>query len=64
VLYLLSILFPPAAVLIAGKPFQALINVLLTLLVWIPGVIHAFMVSANYYADKRTERLAEAMRRD
>lgn len=53
-LYLLAILFPPAAVLIAGKPFQALINLVLTLCLWIPGMIHAFMVVHNHYADKRT----------
>lgn len=61
-LYLLAILLPPLAVLIAGKPVQAMVNVLLTLLLWIPGVIHAFMVVGNYYADKRTGRLEKAIR--
>jgi uncharacterized membrane protein YqaE (UPF0057 family) len=40
VLYLLAVRLPPLAVLMAGMPFQALINIPLTLLVWIPGVIH------------------------
>lgn len=61
-LYLLAIVFPPAAVLIAGKPFQALINLLLTLCLWVPGVIHAMFVAHNYYSDKRTQRLIEATR--
>lgn len=61
-LYLLAIVFPPAAVLIAGKPFQAVINLLLTLCLWLPGVIHAMFVAHNYYADKRQERLIEATR--
>ena len=62
-LYLLAILFPPVAVLVAGKPFQAILNVLLTLMMWFPGAIHAIFVIHNYYADKRTERVVEAIRR-
>ena len=61
-LYLLAILLPPVAVLIAGKPFQALLNVGLTCLVIIPGIIHAWMVVSNHYADKRTGRIVDAMR--
>ena len=61
-LYLLAILLPPLAVLIAGKPVQAAVNVLLTLMLWIPGMIHAFMVVGNHYADKRTGRLEKAIR--
>ncbi|MSQ23482.1 MAG: YqaE/Pmp3 family membrane protein [Chloroflexi bacterium] len=62
-LYLLAILLPPLAVLMAGKPFQALLNVGLTFLFWIPGGIHAFMVVGNYYADKRTNRVIKAQER-
>lgn len=61
-LYLVAILLPPLAVLLAGKPFQAVINVALTLLLWIPGMVHALFVVNNYYADKRTDRLARSMR--
>ena len=60
-LYLLAIVLPPVAVLIAGKPFQALINIPLSLL-WIPGAIHAWMVVKNHYEDKRTGRIVDAMR--
>jgi uncharacterized membrane protein YqaE (UPF0057 family) len=61
-LYLVAILLPPLAVLLAGKPFQALINLPLTLLFWIPGMIHALFVVNNYYADQRTERVIRSMR--
>ncbi len=61
-LYLVAFLLPPVAVLIAGKPVQALLNVLLTLLFIIPGWVHAFMVVSNYYADKRTGRIERAIR--
>ena len=43
-MYLLAILLPPVAVLICGKPFQAIINFILTLIFWVPGVIHAILV--------------------
>lgn len=61
-LYLVAILLPPLAVLIAGKPIQAVLNIGLTLLFWIPGMIHAFMVVGNYYSDKRTRRIEKAIR--
>lgn len=62
-LYLLAILLPPLAVLMAGKPFQAILNILLTLAFWVPGVIHAMFVVHNHYADKRTDRLVKEMRK-
>ncbi|MGH2588163.1 MAG: YqaE/Pmp3 family membrane protein [Dehalococcoidia bacterium] len=61
-LYLVAILLPPLAVLLAGKPFQALINLPLTLLFWIPGMIHALFVVNNFYADQRTDRVIRSMR--
>lgn len=61
-LYLLAILLPPVAVLIAGKPFQALLNIGLCFLLIIPGIIHALLVVSNHYADKRTGRIVDAMR--
>ena len=55
-MYLLAILLPPVAVLICGKPFQAIINLILCLCLYIPGMIHAIMVVNEYKADKRAER--------
>ena len=56
-LYLLAILIPPLAVLLIGKPVQAVLNVGLTLMLWLPGMIHALLVVHEYKADKRFERL-------
>ncbi|WP_031429186.1 YqaE/Pmp3 family membrane protein [Flavimarina sp. Hel_I_48] len=43
---ILNILFPPIAVFMKhGLGSTFLINVLLTLVGWIPGVIHAFIVN-------------------
>lgn len=58
-LYLLAIICPPVAVLLAGKPIQALLNFGLTLLIWIPGVIHAILVVNEKKADKRMEKQAK-----
>lgn len=60
-LYLLAIIFPPAAVLLCGKPVQALLSVLLTVCLWLPGVIHAFAVVNSRNADKRTDRIVQAI---
>ncbi len=58
--YLLAIILPPVAVLIKGKPGQALLNLLLTLCLWIPGVIHAILVVNNANAEKRNKELMRA----
>ena len=60
--YLLAIILPPVAVLICGKPIQALLNLVLTVLFWIPGMIHALFVVNGYYADQRTDRVIEAIK--
>ena len=61
-LYLLAFLLPPLAVLLAGHPFQAILSIPLTLLGWVPGVIHALLVVHKSYADQRTHELIRAMR--
>ena len=45
--YVLAILLPPVAVLMYGRPGQALLNVVLTLIAWLPGVVHALIVISN-----------------
>jgi uncharacterized membrane protein YqaE (UPF0057 family) len=63
VLYLLAFVLPPLAVLLAGKPVQALLSLVLTVLGWIPGVVHVLFVVNNYYAGKRQERLIREIRK-
>lgn len=62
-LYLLAIVLPPVAVLLAGKPVQALLNCLLTLCLWIPGSIHAILVVNSRNADRRNKALIRTMER-
>ncbi|TPG84192.1 YqaE/Pmp3 family membrane protein [Brevibacillus laterosporus] len=61
-LYLLAIICPPLAVLFTGRIFQAALNLLLTFLGVIPGMIHAVLVVNDYKADKRMERQVRMMR--
>ena len=63
--YLVAIVLPPAAMLLAGKPIQALLCFVLqiTVLGWIPASIWAILVTLNYYADRRARRIVEAIER-
>lgn len=59
--YLLAILLPPVAVLLCGKPLQALLNLILTLFLWLPGAVHAILVVNSHLADERIKELAKAI---
>ena len=60
-LKILDIIAPPIAVLITGRPFTALLNFSLTLLLWIPGIIPALMVVSEHKANKRFHWLEKAI---
>jgi uncharacterized membrane protein YqaE (UPF0057 family) len=62
--YLLAIIFPPVAVLLCGKPIQAILNLILTLCFWIPGVVHALFVVNSHLADMRAEKLMAAVKQE
>ena len=65
-LYLIAIVLPPLGLLLCGRVFQALLCFLLmlTLLGWPIASVWAVAVVANYYADRRTDRLIQELRRD
>lgn len=54
---------PPLAVLSVGKPGSFLLNCLLTLCGYVPGVIHAMLIVSAYNADKRTNKIVKAIER-
>lgn len=56
---LLAVVCPPLAVLATGKPGRAATNLGLTLLFYVPGVIHALAVVGQ----RRIERQYEAVMR-
>ena len=62
--YLLAIILPPVAVLLCGKPFQAVLNLILTLFFWIPGMVHALFVVNSHLADKRAEKTILAVKQE
>jgi hypothetical protein len=75
VLYLVAFFLSPLALLITGKPVQALLNGVVYLLAWfgllffvVPGVIawligvvHAMVIISGKNADKRTQRIVNAV---
>jgi uncharacterized membrane protein YqaE (UPF0057 family) len=61
--YLLAILLPPIAVFLCGKPIQGIINIILCLFLWVPGIIHALFVVHAHLADKRTDKIVEAIKK-
>ncbi len=62
-LYLLAIFLPPVALLLVGKPIQAIISVFLCFLLWIPAVVHALFVVNSVKADRRNDKLINALRK-
>ncbi|MDN3549927.1 YqaE/Pmp3 family membrane protein [Mucilaginibacter aquaedulcis] len=61
--YFLCFLLPPLAILTTGRIGAFILNILLTLCFWIPGVIHAILVTNDYYDAKRHRQLMRATRR-
>ena len=62
--YILAIILPPVAVLLCGKPIQAVLNLILTLCFWIPGVVHALSVVNSHLADVRAEKMISAVKQE
>lgn len=75
-LYLLACFFPPLALLLAVKPFHAIINLVLYILAWfglffmlVPGILlwvvavfHAVLVINASRADKRAQKIIKAVK--
>lgn len=57
-MYLLAVVLPPVAVLLTGRPIQALLNLGLCVLLWVPAVIHAILVVNEKKADQRMKKQA------
>jgi uncharacterized membrane protein YqaE (UPF0057 family) len=59
--YLLCFIFPPLAVLACKKPGQAILNLVLTCCLWLPGTLHALFVVSDTNANERTRLLVSAI---
>ena len=74
-LYLVAFFLSPLALLLAGKPIQALINgviylfawiglmffVLPGVIAWLIGVVHAMVIISGKNADKHTQSIVNAV---
>jgi uncharacterized membrane protein YqaE (UPF0057 family) len=61
-LFFLCVVLPPLAVLLTGRLGSFLLSIPLTLLGWLPGVIHAFFVVSDYKNEQRLRKIAEDLR--
>ena len=76
-LYLLALFLPWLALAFVGKPIQAVISLCLSILavigflfffmipgvlLWLVSVAHAFAVISSVRADKRTQKIVDAIR--
>jgi len=57
----LAVVCPPLAVLTSGTPSQAARNAGLTLLFYVPGVLHALGVVEKYTVERKYESVFRAM---
>ena len=62
--YLIAILLPPLAVFLCGKPMIGVLNIILTLCFWIPGVVHALFVVHNHLNEKQTQKIVDAIEKN
>lgn len=62
-MYLLAFLFPPLAVLLADRPVQAMVNLLMfCTVVLIPAsILHGLLVVGQYNGDRRNRELVRAL---
>ncbi len=71
--YFLALILPPIAILLAGKPFQAVFNAIFCVvgfiffllgggLLWALCIIHAFFVVHGRKQDKRTKEIVDAVK--
>lgn len=56
-LFFLCIVLPPLAVFLTGRMGSFFLSLILTLLGWFPGVIHAFFVVSDYKNEQRIREI-------
>ena len=54
--YFFSVVLPPLAVFLTGRIGSFFLSLILTLLGWLPGVIHAILVVTDFEAERRARR--------
>ncbi|MCY9512452.1 YqaE/Pmp3 family membrane protein, partial [Paenibacillus larvae] len=59
----IAIILPPLAVFLSGKPGQGMLSIILTILGWIPGAVHAVIIVKNKKADDEMLKHLKLMNR-
>jgi uncharacterized membrane protein YqaE (UPF0057 family) len=54
--FFFCVVCPPIAILLTGRMGSFLLSLVLTLLFWVPGMIHAMLVVIDYHAEQRALR--------
>jgi len=62
--YFLCFLLPPLAVLSTGRIGAFILSIPLTIFFWVPGIIHAVLVTNDYYDAKRHRQVVRAIKRN
>ena len=62
-MFILCIILPPIAAAISGGVSSFLINIILTCCGWLPGVVHAFMVTKNARVEEEKEQLMATIKK-
>ena len=65
-MYLLAMLLPPLAMLMVGRPMEAVICLILQLTVfgWLPAAIWACFMVNSHQTEKRLERMVKESRKN
>jgi len=61
-LFFLCVVLPPLAVFLTGRLGSFFLSLILTLLGWLPGVIHAFFVVSDHKNEKRLRKIAQDLK--
>jgi len=62
-MFILCMILPPIAAAISGGFSSFLINIILTCCGWLPGVVHAFMVTKNARVEEEKEQLIATIKK-
>jgi uncharacterized membrane protein YqaE (UPF0057 family) len=62
-LFFLAVLLPPVAVLLTGRWGSFFLSLVLTLFGYVPGIIHACIVVADYKNEQRFRQIADDLKR-
>lgn len=58
--YFLCVILPPIAVLSTGRNGAFILNIFLTALFILPGIVHAMIIINNYYEEKLNQEILDA----